>query len=148
MYTLFGSHHFQHTHLQLLPQSPQCPPPMSTPPMLFYIGFKISSTQICMNVEPSIGHGCDGYSWLSARLHLELTKTQTTQYICKGFFFLGSFKVGKPTLNLGHLRWEDPALIWAMPSADNLHKGLGRREHLLFVCLSSLLLASLLLHRH
>lgn len=121
------------------------PHQMSTPPMLFYIGFKISTTQICMNVEPSIGHGCDGYSWLSARLHLELTKTE---YICKEFFFLGSFKVGKPTLNLGHLRWEDSALIWATPSADNLHKGHGRREHLLFVCLSSLLVASLLPHRH
>lgn len=36
---------------------------------------------------------CDGSSWLSTPLHLELTKTHAAERICEGFFLVALFEV-------------------------------------------------------
>lgn len=65
--------------------------------------------------------GCDGSSFLSARLHLKLTKAQGVGHNCEGPFWIGLSEVRRPT-----------------PSWGNLHKGHEKRKLLLFVFLLSL----------
>jgi hypothetical protein len=52
------------------------------------------------------------------------------------FFLMKSFEVGRPTFNPYLLRWEDPPLIWATPSAGSLHKK-ARKKETLPACLCS-----------
>jgi hypothetical protein len=54
---------------------------------------------------------CDGYSWLSTWLHLELTKTQVFGHTCERlFFFIKFFEVKRTTFNLDPSMWEDSPL--------------------------------------
>lgn len=46
-----------------------------------------------------------GWLFLPVNLTTTTTKTQVAGYICKGFFFIESFEVGKTTLNMGHNIW-------------------------------------------
>ena len=39
--------------------------------------------------------------------------------------------MGRYTLNLDLLRWEDPPLVWAAPSAGNLYKRCGNTQAIL-----------------
>ena len=73
---------------------------------------------------------CDGYSWLSTRLHLELTKTQSARYTSEDF--LKPFEVGRPTLHLGLLSYK------MRLQSGSFCKGGGRRKFTFFVCLLSL----------
>lgn len=42
---------------------------------------------------------CDGCSWLSILLHLDLSKTQAVGHTCEGFFLIKSFEVGRATFS-------------------------------------------------
>lgn len=78
-------------------------------------------------------HGC----------HLDyicnLLQTQAAKHTCQGVFLIGSFEVGRPTLNVDHMRSEDPPK--PRPHLGP-YKGHGRRKVLLLACWPSLSLTS------
>lgn len=53
---------------------------------------------------------CDGYSWWSICLHLQLieTKKKMERQVCERFLL--------------HLKWENLPLMWATPSAGSLQR--------------------------
>lgn len=79
---------------------------------------------------------------------------QVPGYSCEGlflffgfFFLIKSLKVGGPIFNLYLLRWEDPPIIWAMLSAENLDNRRVRRTLAPSACWFSLLLTCVFLHQ-
>lgn len=84
----------------------------------------------------SILHSCDGYVWLLAWLHLELSNTQMIRHTCDVwyFFLIKSFDVSRATSHLDlwggkiHL-YSEPNLLLAAYREDM------EEENLLFLCL-------------
>lgn len=87
---------------------------------------------VCTRLNIGVG-GCGDYSWLSAWLLQELTKSQAAGHACENFFHNGVIRSGKIRFKSGSLRWEDPPFIWAASSAGGLER--TRKKEARSLCL-------------